>query len=314
MSESTNTSTTGPAFQPDLRVGFYALAMMLSFAWLMIWLADHPVLAVLAIVSAAMTFLFRTWFVGFIYFLALGFLFIVEPSQIRNVGGLLLSEWVFAFGVMTFLISANRYLVLTSPVLSYGSLSLTDAVRESIEFVRSITMGAAKGKVTQRATKNSRLEARDRSTVTTEELISAAARILVSICVASVILIYVAPDRSSRREFGVTMDGFRAASLSWLLIGSVLLLGFLFTPISWLRHSPLQAGVYLRTQMTRWCFGDLRRMVRRLVKDRQKSKVHRLGRGKAIRVPVLDTANAPVRVGGDSSARADRASSESTRS
>ncbi len=296
MNEQKNAKTNeAESAQPDMRVGAYGLAMVMSFAWLLMSFGDYPLLVFIAILSAAMTFFFRTWFVGLIYFLALGFLFMTEPRLYRTVGGLFFSEWVYAFCVITFLISANRYLVLTSPVLAYGSLSLKEACLEAFEFVRSSLHSSPTGQLTRKATKNSRLEPRDTSTIRSEEFISAGARVLISIFIASMLLSAVSLNTTSRVRFGLTMIGFRAASMVWLLIGVVLLLGLLFTPISWLRHSPLQAGVYLRTQLTRWCFGDLRRMARNLIKHRHQSTVHRLGRGKAKRVPVLDNDGSVVR-------------------
>jgi hypothetical protein len=281
----------------ELGAGIYAVSMLLSFGWIGIsLLQDGRTIAFGVILTlVTVTLLCRASLVGFIYFVALGFLLIAEPRIIRSIDEFEVGELLYAVSIIVFLISSTRYLVLTSPVLPYETLPAKDIIRESIDFTRSSLTNAPESELTKKANQNARLGSRSNTTVRAEEFLTAAARIFIALLIAYFLLKWFGPNPDARIVFGLRVSALRAASLAWFLVGLVLVMGLLFTPIGWLRHSPRQAGVYLRTQLTRWCFGDLRRIVRHMTKSRRKATVKRLKRGKAERLPVMDEHGSPVR-------------------
>ena len=290
--------TVRPAI--ELNAGIYAVAALLSSGWIGLTLLDAGrdwtalVLGFLVVVML----LTRMWLVGPIYFATLAFLFRDEERAIRTVGEFSGQESLLAAASIVFLISSCRYLCLTAPVLPYSLLSITETVRESLGFLMSVFTGGPEDNLTKKARLNSRMEERSAKTVRAEEFMTCLLRILLALLAAFLLLQYV-PLRDgyeSRKEFGLVATGLRSATLAWILVGVTLVLSVVLTPISWVRHSSREAGVYLRSVVTRWCFKDLRSMGGRLVKTRRESVVTRLRRGgKPARVSLFDAEGTVVK-------------------
>ncbi|MFK7819862.1 MAG: hypothetical protein AB8G99_14165 [Planctomycetaceae bacterium] len=284
----------------ELGTGIYAVGMLLSAGWICISLLQDERFFAFAVVAGlvALTLFCRTWMVGFVYFAALGFLLIAEPAAYRSVEDFDPGEVLYAISIIMFLITSSRYLVLTSPVLPYGTLSAKEMIQESIDFTKAAFINSPEGRLTRKSRQNARLPNRHKRLLKPEEFLTTAARVLLATMIAYCLLKWFGPNPAAKVSFGLRVSALRAASLAWFLTGLILVLGLLFTPISWLRHSPRQAGVYLRAQLTRWCFGDLRRIVRHLIKTRQKATVRRLGKETPKRVPILDEQGTAVRAKG----------------
>lgn len=267
----------------ELNAGIYALAMLLSSGWIGLTLLDEQrtTAAVVLGVLVLLMLVTRIWLVGPVYFGVLAVCFATEQPLFRSVSDFETPELLFVAASIVFLISGSRYVVLTAPILPYSTLSVRDMLRESYEFVISVFTDKPEGKLTKKARLNTRLEAREKRTVKPEEFLTAAFRILIALFGASLLLQFV-PNRPdvAIAEFGLHTTGLRAATLAWVVIGITVVSGLLLTPVGWLRHSSREAGVYLRSVVTRWCFGDLRSIVVRLVKDRQKTTVTKLRRHK----------------------------------
>lgn len=284
----------------ELNAGIYAVAALLSSGWIGLTLLDAErdstamVLGILVVVML----LTRMWLVGPIYFATLAFLFFDEQRMSRTVGDFSGQESLLAAASIVFLISSCRYLCLTAPIVPYVTLSITETFQESLGFLMSIFTGGPEDKLTKKARRNSRMEERSAKTIRPEEFMTCLFRVLLALLAAFLLLQYV-PIRDgyeSRRDFGLVATGLRSATLAWILVGVTMVLGVVLTPISWVRHSPREAGVYLRSVVTRWCFKDLRPMVARLVKTRRESVVTRLRRGgKPQRVDLLDDEGAVVK-------------------
>lgn len=299
MNTTVKKKQTSPVI--ELNAGLYAIIMLLSACWMAMtfWDAGRDYTAMIVGLLVVVMLVTRVWLVGLVYFGALSFLFVDEPRV-----GLTMSDFdgnslVFAASVVAFLISSSRYLALTAPILPYRSLSLKDLFCDSVQFLSSLFETEKTGSApSARPRVPARLEARHKSTMRIDEFLTGVIRWLIALAGASLLLQFV-PDGgvAAIQWSGLQSAGLRAATVAWMLVGLVAVAGLLLTPIAWMRHSKLEAGVYLRSTVTKWCFGDLRGIVKRLVKYRRKSLVTNLRRGKPKRVRLRDSEGGVVRAG-----------------
>ena len=285
----------------ELNAGIYAILTLLSAFWIAItlWDAGRDYTAMIVVGLTLLLLITRVWLVGLIYFGVLAFLFMDEPPDGRTMRDLHGQELLFVAATVAFLISSSRYLALTAPILPYGGMSLGALFSNSVDFLSSlIEQDSETDKQKLESPLPSRLEARHKSTIRVDEFLTGIFRWLVALVGASLLLQFVPyGDTEEIVTYGVKIPALRASTLAWMLVGFAGVAGLLLTPIAWMRYSKLEAGVYLRSTVTKWCFGDLRAIVGRLVKNRRKSLVTNLRRGKPTRVNLMDAKGGVVRAG-----------------
>lgn len=94
---------------------------------------------------------------------------------------------------------------------------------------------------------------------------------ILAVSLALLLLAWVPVDPSSVREFRLTPNGYRAVTLGLWLGGGYLVVSALLGAWCWRRLSPSQAEVYLGTSLVGWLHRDLRLIVKRRMKEQQRS-------------------------------------------
>lgn len=264
-----------------LNAGVYAAVSLVSGFWILLGLLDagQTEAALFMAIFMGLLLILRIWFVGPVLFLVMMSL-LMQPRGPVGLAALDGGSLLFAAATVTFVLAGSRYVALVAPILPYSSKSIRATVRDTYEWVMGLLSERSNGAEDSVSTRRARLGRRRSETIRREEFISGMFRVLVSLLAAFLLLIVVPLRPDVVNRFGLVPMAVRAITLGWLLLAIVGVSYLLAAPVNWFRHTPREAGVFLRSVLTRWCARDMGAMVKRQVKHRRKSVVARVGREK----------------------------------
>ncbi len=263
----------------ELSAGVYMMLTILSggvVALRVVDLGTNWLLLILAVLLAAMLF-FRIWLIGMMYLAVLVFLNQTEARYLEpGATPLDFSEVVFAAGCLGFVIFASRYIAMMSPIRTFGAARST--WRESVQFLKGLLKPLDEASVEKRVFDHGcQLGRRQRQIMKLDELFSSGIRVVIGVGLAVGILQYVPllQEYVSRNEFGLKGPVVRIIMVGWLILTALIVLRFVTGPVR-RSQSRREAELFLRSEATRGLFSELRAMITRLVKHRQKTFVRRL--------------------------------------
>jgi len=106
-----------------------------------------------------------------------------------------------------------------------------------------------------------------------------AARSVMLVAAAGMLLQSVPDHESSVREYGLTANGLQTIQTGLLLFAIWMIVALPLRELHWKRMTPAQAGIWLRSQTVRWLHRDMRaieRRRRRLRSRWQERQLHRM--------------------------------------
>lgn len=263
-----------------LSAGVYFLLTILSAGMVATRVVDYGtdwLLLILVVLLVAMLF-FRVWLIGMIFLALLVFLNHTEyPYRVPGSTPFEVGEIVFAAACLAFIVFASRYIAMMAPIRTYGASKST--WRESVAFLRNIAkpQDEAKDDDSPLFDPGCQLGRRQKRTMRPDELVSSGFRILIGVGVGVAILQFVPlPDEfAARNEFRLRGPAVRVMTIGWVILTALFVLRFFTGPVR-RSQSRREAELFLRGEATRGLFSELRAMVVRLVKHRQKTLVRRL--------------------------------------
>lgn len=119
--------------------------------------------------------------------------------------------------------------------------------------------------------KNSEQDEEDTGTIT--EIVWLAARSVILVAAAGMILQSTPNHENAVREYGLTAHGLQAVQLGLLLFCGWMIIALPTRELQWKIMTPAQAGIWLRSQTVGWLHRDMRAIERR--RRRQRSKQQR---------------------------------------
>lgn len=291
----------------ELNAGFYALAMILSGSWIAMrmFFDNHDGLAMMFAVLLGMTIVLRFWLTGVQFFIVLGYLF--QSGRGNPAVADLLADGTVMMGAATllYLIASSRYVCLMSPVVPYSVASTT--FRESCAFlINSLRPDKTDAVQPTETDGKVRLGRRLKSNMRPDEFITGAIRIAVVAGVTLAILSYVKllPSRYVVLNYKLLDVSLRGITIAWLLMAVLGLAVLASAIVVWKYKTPQEAGVYLRSVITKRSARDLSPIMRRMVKHRRKSLVTSLRKGRRKpEIELLDPEGQPVTARSEKSRR-----------
>ncbi|MBM81772.1 MAG: hypothetical protein CMJ78_14435 [Planctomycetaceae bacterium] len=183
-----------------------------------------------------------------------------KDQRILFPTGFGLGELIFVAAVVSMVITACRYLVVTSPIVAF------DGVNSLMSTCRWIlSLGHFERE-------QSGIPKRRSQSFSNYELVDVVVRVLLAISIASLILRFIPVDPTAEVTTGLTLPGLRTITIALVLLTFIVVVNTGMTLIAWRQNTPVESQVYLRSVITRWCHREIRRIVKRQLRERQKRK------------------------------------------
>lgn len=236
----------------------YAILTVVSGLFVSIWMSPNETLIKgLLFVCVAAIFVGRLWTMSLILFLIQVGLFLAEPGSLgayaESPGSSLL-----AMAVLALLISSSRYLALTSLPVSYRLNTRESARMALMHLRREPRDGFASFGVLPRA----------ESTVGSAELLTTLLRIAVAVIAVSMLLELVPLEPDSPAHARLIPPAVRTISLVVILLLVWMLINGLMNVLVWRRLSPVEARVFLRSELSKWIHREVSSVSRRRIRFR----------------------------------------------
>jgi hypothetical protein len=246
--------------QPDAlsAAAAYIIFAGLSALFVSLWFSPNDsIITIMIAVFLMMTLGIRFWSVALILLMVQAGLFLAEPGSIGGYSNSPGSSLV-SIGVLALLISCSRYLTLTS---SPAPFRLSNRSSVQVAF--------------RHATREPRKDfaefgvlSRHDSTVSSGELFTMLARTVIPVVAISGILQLVPLDPDTPEIARLIPPAVRTITLGIILLVICVLANSFLNIFAWRRHSPSEARVFLRSELSKWIHREVSRVSRRRIKFR----------------------------------------------
>lgn len=251
-------SVSTPAADVLTSSAVYAIIAGLSGLLVSQWFSPNDsVITVLLIVFFAVMLAVRFWVIALMLLLIQAGLFLVEPGSLNAFGNSEGSAFL-TIAVLTLLISASRYLTLTSSPLPYR-LSNRASIKVAVQHARRTPRRdfAAFGVLPRQS-----------STIDSTEVVTLLVRIVVPVAVVSVLLAAVPLDPAAPEYARLIPPAVRTITIGVILLLICVLTNSLLSALAWRRLSPAESRMFLRSELSQWIHREVSAVARGRIKSR----------------------------------------------